>query len=181
VTVAAEEPIVPAGDLPGASDAGPVVDEAEQGRTVPLPDFALAIGLLAIVGVVVWSVWGMSLWNGTTPGPAFLPVFVAGLLIVCGAWIAVRRAPAARVRVAELRAAGIFLGLLVVSASAFMWLGAYITVGLFVIAELKLLHRRRWRFALGAGVGIAAGVWLVFSVLLQVRLPLGILTPLFQR
>lgn len=148
-------------------------------RYFGIPEAALSIALCLVAAVVVWGTWGMEFWRDTTPGPAFLPLAMAGMITLCATWLLIRRGPANTVSSSELRAAGTYLGLLIVSAAIFMWAGALVTIALFVFAELRLLQKRTYLYSLITGIAAAAGVWLVFVVALRVRLPLGFLSSLF--
>lgn len=145
-------------------------------RDVYLGIGVIVLGLITIAGVTVFAPRPLEFWSGNTPGPAFMPIIVSSVVILCGIWAIIRQRLPIEVTSSELIGAAKFLALLIVAAALFTVLGGLLTIGLFVFAELKLLHRRSWLFALIAGAGAALGVWLVFVLALQVRLPLGFFT-----
>ena len=163
------------------TDEVATVDDEKPSRIINFRDLYLGIGvivigLLTIAGVTFLAPRPLEFWTDTTPGASFLPIVVASIVILCGIWAIVRQRLPIEVTSSELVAAAKFLALLIAAAALFTLLGGLLTIGLFVFAELKLLHKRTWLFAALGGIGAALGVWLIFVLALQVRLPLGFFT-----
>lgn len=57
-----------------------------------ISDVVPALFILALSALAVYGTWNLGYWSGTTPGPSFLPFWVAGLtipvvvLLLVGAW-----------------------------------------------------------------------------------------------
>jgi Na+-transporting NADH:ubiquinone oxidoreductase subunit NqrB len=139
-------------------------------------ELATAAALLAVAGFFVWQAAHLPFGTVRLPGPGFFP-FALGIALACVSLAILIRAARGwggghAVRLGH-RDVVVVLAALLAAAAAFERLGAYATLGLFTAAILLLVARTApWRAALGAVLGMAA-VWLVFSVLLGLRLPAG--------
>ncbi len=137
--------------------------------------------LLALAGLVIQqALYVLRVFDGGQPGSGFLPlglgIILAGLAV---ALIIVNRAPdeqkvslwAAGAWVRPALAVLLFAGY----ALVFEWLGYILSVFMLVFLWLMVVERKSLRQALLPGVLSAAGVWLLFSAMLNVPLPMGIL------
>jgi len=146
-----------------------------------LREFAPAIWVLALSAVVLIGTWESSYWSGTTPGPAFLPWWLAGAgLVVAGLALAEAlyrkegegEMPAWPDGWALARAMLTFAGLLAVPI-LMPFIGLVVSGALFM-AFLLLVVMRRPLLASLATVAITGGVvQAVFVWWLGLPLPVG--------
>lgn len=136
---------------------------------------------MACSGLVIeQAIYVLRVFDGGQPGSGFFPL---GLGIILAALsialiIANREPDAKKVRlwspggwVRPLLAALLFAGY----ALVLEWLGYIISVFALVFLWLIVVERKNLRRAFLPGALSAVGVWLIFSILLNVPLPMGIL------
>jgi putative tricarboxylic transport membrane protein len=133
-----------------------------------------ALVLLALI--VLFESRRLPLGTLRHPGPAYMPVVLAALLIVFGGLLIVLggKAPAvARVGWSEWRhAVAIFL-VCAFAALALERVGFRLTIAAAVAFLLAVVERRRAIFAIVFAVAFAGGTFLLFDTLLRVPLPRG--------
>jgi putative tricarboxylic transport membrane protein len=147
---------------------------------VRMSDVVPALLMLALSGAIALETRGLSFWADTTPGPAFLPVWLA---IAGVALFALRLAEARRLRSASVqwpdraalvRVATTFAVLLVVPLLTPL-LGFVPALALLVAFMLLVVLRQ----ALGpslATVAVTTGlIYVIFVLWLKVPLPKGVL------
>ena len=137
----------------------------------------VAGGALILIGLVtVWESRRFPLGSLHRPGPAYMPVVLAVLLILFGIAVAVMGSRSTRFRDVgwdEWRhAVGIF------AACAFAaWglerLGYRLTMAAVLLFLLAVLERKGMLLSLGITVVIAGGSYYLFDTLLRVPLPRG--------
>jgi hypothetical protein len=145
-----------------------------------MSDVVPALLMLALSGAIALETRGLSFWADTTPGPAFLPVWLA---IAGVALFALRLAEARRLRSASVqwpdraalvRVATTFAVLLVVPLLTPL-LGFVPALALLVAFMLLVVLRQ----ALGpslATVAVTTGlIYVIFVLWLKVPLPKGVL------
>jgi hypothetical protein len=153
--------------------------------TVPAADRVVGVLFAAIALAALGDLWrrGLPLWDRVGPGPAFLPVVLAvlllGLSLILAAGRTVREAPGQegaeegadeQVPVAQtLR----FIALIVALILLFPWLGGLLSLGLFVLAEMLWIERSRPVVAAVGFVATLAAVEIIFVRVLAVPLPAG--------
>ena len=115
------------------------------------------------------------------PGPGFFP-FLAGLMIAILSWAIIlsslkksqKNNPDEGALVSEKAALiSVFLllfGLLVEKA------GFFVCTFFATLLMLRTNGIKKWHFLLWVGISTCLGIFLIFNLLLEVRLPLGILT-----
>lgn len=139
------------------------------------------IVLLAVAGLVTQqSIFVLRINDGGQPGSGFLP-FGLGIILagLAAALIAVNLGPDAEKRalwgagawIRPLLAVLLFAGY----AMALEKLGYVISVFALVFLWLMVVERKKWLQAALPGILSAVGVWLIFGVLLNVPLPMGVL------
>lgn len=136
-------------------------------------------GLLAAVGAAVLldsRGYPPSLAEGA-PGPAFFPRLLAGLLIACAAWLAIRtwrKGSRAEAR-SRIRRLGVWIAVAWIAAFLLVWprLGTVLSVPLLVVGLMWLTGERSWRTLVSVPLAFAGFIYLVFMVLLGVPLPAG--------
>lgn len=137
----------------------------------------------------VWAFqsWQLSLQDALGPGPGFFPFCLSIIGAALAIALAIRPAAAAEQATGDesplipagdaLRKVVVVVAALIALAVLLEVLGYRITVAAFCAILLYVLGARRWWvivvFALAASVGVHA----LFSDLLKVPLPLGILEP----
>lgn len=137
----------------------------------------VAGGALALFALVV-LVESRKLPLGTlrTPGPAYMPVALALMLLLCGIVVLVLgvRAPAlSGVGWAEWRHAVAILGACAFAALALERLGYRLTLVLVLAFLVGLVERRGLLQTAAFALGLALGSHYLFDTLLRVPLPRG--------
>ncbi len=158
------------------------------GKIPSLPPAQFLVGLfwLVLAGVTLAGTVSLHAEEGVAVGPAFFPRLLAlGLVVLTGChWLQARRtgpsdgdaepvAPRDRWRMAGL--------VLLALATAVLWekLGALASLFVFCLVELKWLEGYGWVRATTVTAAAVTLVWLCFSLLLGVNLPLGVLIVLY--
>ena len=127
----------------------------------------------------VWVIWESSkLPLGTLrqPGPSFVPVLLAGLLLVFGVVIAATGGRAERfrsLRWKELPHAAAILSVCIFSALALERLGYRVTVFLLLFFLLKIVEKKSWPTTALFALVVSFGSFFIFYTLLRVPLPIG--------
>ena len=143
-----------------------------------------ALFILALSALAVFGTWNLGYWGGTTPGPSFLPFWVAGLTVpvavlqLIEAW----RARGDNVHSgaewpdwpALLRAALAFCGLVVIALLTPL-LGMVPGIVLFVAFLLIVVLRRPLWPSLAAVVVTGGVIQGIFVWWLRLPLPVGII------
>ena len=132
---------------------------------------------LAVFGaVVLWQSRVLPLGSLANPGPAYMPVVLALLLMVGGVAIALLggEAPALRsVGFREWRHAVAILAACIFAALGLERLGYRLTIFCVLLFVLGGIERKRPVTTLVFAVGFAAGTFFLFDRLLRVPLPRG--------
>ena len=125
---------------------------------------------------VIWESRRLPLGTFHVPGPAFMPVLLAALLLVFGVLIAATGGRAERFRALrwkELPHAVAIVASCVFSALALERLGYRLTVGLVLVFLLKVVEKKSWLLAAVFALALSFGSFFLFYTLLRVPLPLG--------
>jgi putative tricarboxylic transport membrane protein len=142
-------------------------------------DVLPALLMLVLSAAIAFDTRSLSFWDDTTPGPAFLPVWlaIAGVVLAVLRLLESRRS-SARVewpeRPALLRVAQILAGLVAVPILSF-WFGLVPSLVLFVaFLLLAVLRQPLWPSlaTLAITIGVVYGIFVGW---LNVPLPKGIL------
>ena len=133
-----------------------------------------ALVLLGIVTIVESR--ALPLGSVTRPGPAAVPVALAALLVVFGAFIAAlgRSSP----RLSDVGwAEGRHAVAIFVACGFVAWglerFGYRLTIAVMVFVLLRFVERKRVLFAASFAAGLAASTYYLFDTLLRVPLPRG--------
>jgi putative tricarboxylic transport membrane protein len=127
----------------------------------------------------VWVIWeSRKLPLGTfhNPGPAFMPVLLASLLLVFGILIAATGGRAEHfksLRWRELPHAAAILAVCVFSALALERLGYRLTVLLVLVFLVKVAEKKGWIVTVIFALAMSFGSFYLFYTLLRVPLPIG--------
>jgi len=139
-------------------------------------DRVAGVALVLIGLVTIWESRVFPLGSLHRPGPAYMPVVLAALLILFGAAVfamdaRVRRL--AEVGWPEWRHALAIFGACAFAAWGLERLGYRLTMAVVVAFLLLVVERKGWALGLALTVVMAWGSFFVFDTLLRVPLPRG--------
>jgi hypothetical protein len=139
-------------------------------------DRVAGVALVLIGLVTIWESRAFPLGSFHRPGPAYMPVVLAALLILFGAAVfamdaRVRRL--AEVGWPEWRHALAIFGACAFAAWGLERLGYRLTMAVVVAFLLLVVERKGWALGLALTVVMAWGSFFVFDTLLRVPLPRG--------
>jgi hypothetical protein len=142
------------------------------------PDRVSGVALAALGAFVLEECWRLRLPLGTlaTPGPAYMPAVLAGVLLVAGLLVAARRGSVGSLAAlgwSEWRHAVAILAACAFVALAIERLGYRLTMALTCAFLLGVVERKGAVPALVFAVAMAAGTFFVFDTVLRVPLPRG--------
>jgi hypothetical protein len=137
--------------------------------------------MLALSAAIAFDTRGLSFWDDTTPGPAFMPVWLAlaGVVLFILRLVEARRTRAGEPvlwpdRPALARVASTFTGLVAVPLLA-PALGLVPALALFVVFLLLYVLRQRLWPSLATALVTAGLVYGIFVAWLGVAIPKGLL------
>jgi hypothetical protein len=139
-------------------------------------DRASGLLLALFAAWVIWESRGLPFGTFRQPGPAYMPVVLASILLVSAILIAAAGGgskPLAAVGWVEWRHALAILASCAFAALALERIGYRFTVVIVLLFILKALERRGWVSSLGFALTMAFGSFYLFHTLLRVPLPLG--------
>jgi hypothetical protein len=119
---------------------------------------------------------GLPLGTLRSPGPAYMPVLLAGALLVLGAIIAATGARAARLADAgwhDLPHALVIVGVCAFSAWGLERLGYRLTIAVALLVLLGFLERKGPVVTILVALALAFGSFFLFATLLRTPLPRG--------
>jgi len=133
-----------------------------------------ALALFALA--VIWESRGLPLGTFREPGPAYLPVLLAlillafGLLLVCRGGLA---PPLPSASWKEWRHAAAILTVSVLAAFGMERIGYRLTVLLMLVLLVKFVERKSWSLTVVYALALAFGSFYLFHTFLRVPLPVG--------
>jgi putative tricarboxylic transport membrane protein len=137
----------------------------------------VAGGALALIALVVlWESRKLPLGSFRNPGPAYMPVLLAAILLVFGTLLVITggRATAFRgVGWAEWRHAVAIFAVCAFAALALERLGYRATITVALAFLLGVVERKGIVFTVVFSLALALGTFLLFDTLLRVPLPRG--------
>ena len=137
----------------------------------------LAGAALVLMGIVaIWESRAFPLGSLHRPGPAFMPVLLAALLILFGVAVAAMGAHARRLLAAgwsDWRHAAAIFGCCAFAAWGLDRLGYRLTMAVVLAVLFVGLERLGVMASLGLTIGMAWGSFYLFDTLLKVPLPRG--------
>ena len=139
-------------------------------------DRVAGVALVGIGLVAIWESRAFPLGSLHRPGPAYMPVLLALLLVAFGiAVFAMGRGARTLAEVGwpEWRHAAAIFGACAFAALGLERLGYRLTMAVVVGLLLLGLERRGWALGLGLTVAMAWGSFYLFDTLLRVPLPRG--------
>jgi putative tricarboxylic transport membrane protein len=139
-------------------------------------DRVAGVALVAIGLYFLWESWVLPLGTLRNPGPAYVPIVLALLLILFGVLTAATGGASPRVAAVgwrEWRHAIVILVVCGFIAFTLERLGWRATVALSLAFLVAVVERKGVLTAVGFGLAVAFGSYYVFDTLLRVRLPVG--------
>jgi Tripartite tricarboxylate transporter TctB family len=132
--------------------------------------------LVLIALFVLWESRRLPLGTLQTPGPAYMPVVLALLLLALGALIAARGRGAERLQTVawtEWRHALAIFATCAFAAWAIERIGYRLTIGAALVFLLGVIERKGILLTAVLAVVLAAGSFFMFNTVLRVPLPRG--------
>ena len=152
------------------------------------PSFLLRVGpfgavvfWLSIALIVFWGIGSMSEAQAGHIGPATFPKILAVSLsmLVIVYWLQSRKKKALSLLVTAKKSdtfkAAFLVFLAVAAACLFEILGALPVLLILSLVELRWIEGFGWIKVFSAGMVLSIGIWLIFTVMLGVTLPLGLM------
>ena len=139
-------------------------------------DRASAIVLIIFALLIIWESRQLPLGTLRQPGPAFIPILLALLLLMFAVFLVLTssRAPSlSSVTWTEWRHALAILAASLFSVFAIERLGYRLTVLLVLGFLVKLLEQRSWIVSLSFAFTLSFGSFFLFYTVLRVPLPQG--------
>jgi putative tricarboxylic transport membrane protein len=139
-------------------------------------DRVAGAALVTLALVVFWESRALPLGSLRNPGPAYMPVALALVLLGFGALLMVlgKGTPGvASVGWTEWRHAVAIFAVCAFAALALERLGFRVTIALSLAFLLRVVERKGSIFSLALSIAFAAGAFLLFDTLLRVPLPRG--------
>ncbi|HSF56920.1 MAG TPA: tripartite tricarboxylate transporter TctB family protein [Candidatus Binatia bacterium] len=132
--------------------------------------------LVCFALLVVWESRHLPFGTVRQPGPAFIPILLALLLVFFGGFVVLAggRTPLfSSIRWQGWRHALAILAASIFAVFALERLGYRLTMLLVLGFLLKLVERRGWLVSLALAAGLSFGSFFLFYTILRVPLPLG--------
>jgi hypothetical protein len=139
-------------------------------------DRVAGMALVLIGFITLWESRVFPLGSLHRPGPAYMPVVVASLLIIFGVTVFAMGGRAGRLAEldwSEWRHAVAIFGACAFAAWGLERLGYRLTMAVVVAFLLLVVERKGWALGLALTVALAWGSFFVFDTLLRVPLPRG--------
>jgi putative tricarboxylic transport membrane protein len=144
-------------------------------------DVTIGIILIFVSALICYGAIRLGIGNANNPGPGFFP-FLAGVavgifslaMIITGAKLPPKVASKTETLI-NIRSV-VILFILLLFGLFVEKLGFYVCSFLLIISLLKITSEKKWPFLLFVAISTSVAVFLIFNLLLDVRLPLGILT-----
>lgn len=139
-------------------------------------DRVAGTGLILFGLLVLWQSRALPLGSLRNPGPAYLPVVLALLIVLFGVLIAGLGGSSPTVRSLGWSEAPHMLAIVVAcvfAALALERIGYRLTMIVMLFFLLRGMERRRTVFSLAFSVALASATFYLFSTILRVPLPRG--------
>ena len=124
-----------------------------------------------------WETLKLPLGSLENPGPGYMPLILATLLVILGLVVASaggKSQPLAEIRWPELRHAFAIFGTCVFAALAIEPLGYRLTVAVMLIFLIGVIEKKPPLAVILVSAGMAIGSYWLFATLLKVPLPPGL-------
>lgn len=139
-------------------------------------DRAAGVILVLFALLVIWESRLLPLGNLRHPGPAFIPILLALLLLLCGVLLVLTSGRArllSSIRWTEWRHTLAIAAVSSCSVLAIERLGYRLTMLLILGFVYHLVEKRGWLLSVALSLSLAFGSFFLFHSVLRVPLPLG--------
>jgi len=139
-------------------------------------DRVSGIALVLFSLLVIWQSRSLPLGTFHQPGPAYIPILLALLLLIFGVCLAVTRRQApllSSLSWTEWRHALAILAICIFAVLGMERLGYRITMLLMLIFLLRVMEKCGWALTVSFAVTVAFGSFFLFYTVLRVPLPQG--------
>jgi hypothetical protein len=139
-------------------------------------DRASASVLVLFALLVIWESRHLPLGTFHRPGPAYVPVLLASLLLILGVFLLFTsgRAPLlSSIRRTEWRHALAIMAACVFAVFAIERFGYRLTMFVMLAFLVKVVEKRGWALSLAFASSLAFGSFFLFYTILRVPLPQG--------
>lgn len=145
-----------------------------------MSDRILGIFVVLVAGSMAWAAHDYAAVVAYEPvGPRAFPLLLAALLAVCGMWLVARPSQQAEFSLAGLKPILLCTGAIVLYAALFQSLGFIIATALMALPVGRVFGGN-WRQCAVYGLLLGVILFVMFDMLLDVVLPLGVLKPVFS-
>lgn len=137
--------------------------------------FGIVLAVVMLVVIVdLTRATHLVFWDQSGPGPSWLPLCLAVILLVLSLPLIFSRGRTAASQLgASPSGTAKYILLVLALAWAFPIVGGLLSMGLFVVIEMLWVEKQRWLTSLVAGLVSVVIVQLIFASLLGVPLPVG--------
>jgi putative tricarboxylic transport membrane protein len=147
-------------------------------RKIPImvtTDRAAGLILVLFALLVIWESRLLPLGDLRHPGPAFIPILLALLLLLCGAFLVLIGGARllSSIRWTEWRHAVAIAAASSCTVLAIERLGYRLTMSLILGFVYHLVEKRGWFLSIAISLSLAFGSFFLFHSVLRVPLPLG--------
>lgn len=135
---------------------------------------ALIVLLLGIG--YLWEAFSMpDVSVGDPLGPKAFPIFLGALMSLLGAALLIKPEKGANERLFGKTSFGVIIlaGILATYGFGIEWIGYPIATVIFLLVTTRILGERSWITGILLSVGLSIGVYALFTLVLDIRLPLG--------
>jgi putative tricarboxylic transport membrane protein len=141
-----------------------------------MSEIVASVLVIGVMAVAIFSLSGDAYWTDFSPGPAFMPYWIAGLGCLVGVLLIVQTvrskfAMSDETDFSDFGKAGFVMALLCVLVAAMPWIGMLIGSSLLILIVLIGLQRRPVLPSVLSAIVTAAIVYGVFELWLNVDLP----------
>jgi putative tricarboxylic transport membrane protein len=142
--------------------------------------FILAVFILVCSGIMFWQAISMGYYSEYGPGPGFLPLWVNGLLIILAVMYLIISLIKSDIPLSKVFPKGEgFINVLVSMGASILFLIIIPYTGFVVASMITLfflfLRGFKWYWSLGYSIGLSIILFMIFSTLLRVPLPVNVL------
>jgi hypothetical protein len=143
------------------------------------PEWITGLFMWLLVAVIVFSSGEMPFWVEKSPGPRLMPIIIAACVAILAVlyWLEAYRSGGRGVKFPGLASLKKPAGFVALSFLVyFLWegLGAILTILTVGFLELKLMEGHSWIRSFLAAAVMSFFAWVVFQVILDIPLPMGI-------
>jgi putative tricarboxylic transport membrane protein len=145
-----------------------------------MSDRILGTIVVLLAGSMAWAARDYAAIVAYEPvGPRAFPLLLAALLAVCGTWLVLRPSQQAEFSPAAFKTVLFCAGVIVLYAALFQFVGFILATALMAIPVGRIFGGN-WRQSALYGLLLGVILFIMFDMLLDVVLPLGLIKPLLS-